>query len=129
MTPEKFQSQLAGFYGSENLYHRSTPILIYYTDGIKWLQENGKCYWLTDLIASYQTTNFKQANDHQFWELIVADDRSAIVTCDDGDGNISVNQSIEHTDFLLPSLRIWVEIQEEEEEGKDRIFLYLPSEH
>jgi hypothetical protein len=123
MTPEELQSQLSAFYGSENLYHRSTPILIYYTDGIKWLQENANCYWLIDLIASYQTTAFKQANDRQFWKLVVTDN-SAVITCDDGDGNISVTQPIEYTDSLLPSLSIWVEIQAE-----GRIFIYLPSEY
>jgi hypothetical protein len=123
MTPEELQSQLAGFYGSENLYYRSNPILIYYTDGIKWLQENANCYWLTDLIASYQTTEFKVANNRQFWKLVVTDN-SAIITCDDGDGNVSVTQSIDYTDFPLPDLSIWVEIQEE-----GRIFIYLPSEY
>jgi hypothetical protein len=123
MTTEEFQSQLSAFYGSGDLYNRSTPILIYYTDGIKWLQENANCYWLTDLIASYQTTAFKKANDRQFWKLIVTDN-SAVITCDDGDGNISVTQAIEYTDFPLPSLSIWVEIQEE-----GRIFIYLPSEY
>jgi hypothetical protein len=122
MTPEELQSQLANFYGSENLYHRSTPILVYYTDGIKWLQTNLNCYWLIDLIASYQTTEFKQANDRQFWKLLVADNL-AVITCDDGNENISVTQSIEYTDFPLPCLSIWVEIQEE-----SRVFIYLPSE-
>jgi hypothetical protein len=123
MTPEELQSQLAEFYGSENLYHRSTPIVIYYTDGIKWLQENVDCYWLMDLIASYQTTKFKKANERQFWKVLVTDN-SAVITCDDGNGNISVTQSIDYTDFPLPSLSIWVQIQEE-----GRIFIYLPSEY
>ncbi len=123
MTPQELQNQLAAFYGSENLYHRSTPIVIYYTDGIKWLQENADCYWLTDLIASYQTTTFKEANERQFWKLVVTDN-SAVITCDDGDGNISVTQSIDYTDFPLPSLSIWVNIQ-----SNGRIFIYLPSEY
>jgi hypothetical protein len=123
MTPQELQTQLAGFYGSENLYHRSTPIVIYYTDGIKWLQENADCYWLTDLIASYQTTTFRKANERQFWKLVVTDN-SAVITCDDGDGNISVTQSIDYTDFPLPTLSIWVEIQ-----SNGRIFIYLPSEY
>jgi hypothetical protein len=123
MTPQELQTQLAGFYGSENLYHRSTPIVIYYTDGIKWLQENADCYWLTDLIASYQTTTFRKANERQFWKLVVTDN-SAVITCDDGDGNISVTQSIDYTDFPLPSLSIWVNIQ-----SNGRIFIYLPSEY
>jgi hypothetical protein len=124
MTPEELQSQLSAFYGSENLYQRSTPILIYYTDGIKWLQENANCYWLTDLIASYQTTEFKQANDRQFWKLVVASDNSAVITCDDGDGIISATQSIEFSDFPLPEFSIWVEIQ-----SNGRTFIYLPSEY
>jgi hypothetical protein len=123
MTPQELQTQLAGFYGSENLYHRSTPIVIYYTDGIKWLQENADCYWLTDLIASYQTTTFRKANERQFWKLVVTDN-SAVITCDDGNGNISVTQSIDYTDFPLPSLSIWVNIQ-----SNGRIFIYLPSEY
>jgi hypothetical protein len=123
MTSEEFQSQLSAFYGNGDLYHRSTPILVYYTDGIKWLQENANCYWLIDLIASYQTTEFKKVNDRQFWKLVVTDN-SAVITCDDGDGNVSVTQPIEYTDFPLPSLSIWVEIQEE-----GRIFIYLPSEY
>jgi hypothetical protein len=123
MTPQELESGLASFCGSENLYHRSTPILIYYTYGIKWLQENANCYWLIDLIASYQTTEFKQANDRQFWKLVVTD-KSAVITCDDGNGNISVTQLSEHTDFPLPCLSIWVEIQEE-----NRVFIYLPSEY
>jgi hypothetical protein len=123
MTSEELQSQLGGFYGSENSYYRSTPILIYYTDGIKWLQKNANCYWLTNLIASYQTTEFKKANNRQFWKLVVTDS-SAILTCDDGNGNISITRSIEYTDFPLPNLSIWVEIQEE-----GRIFIYLPSEY
>jgi hypothetical protein len=123
MTPQELQSQLAGFSGSENLYYRPTPITVHYTDGIKWLQENAKCYWLIDLIASYQTTEFKQANERQFWKLIVTDS-SAVITCDDGDGNVSATQSIEYTDFPLPEFSIWVEIQEE-----GRIFIFLPSEY
>ena len=123
MTPQELASELASFDGSENLYHRATPILIYYTDGIKWLQENLNCYWLLDLIASYQTDEFKAANDRQFWKLVVADN-SAIITCDDGNRNISVTQSIEYTDFPLSSVKIWVEIQEQ-----GRVFIYLPSEY
>ncbi len=123
MTHNKLESQLSAFCGSQNLYYRSTPILIHYTDGIKWLQANLNCYWLIDIIASYQTTEFKTANDRQFWKLVVIDN-SAVITCDDGDGNISVTQSIDYTDFPLPELNIWLNIQE-----GGRIFLYLPSEY
>jgi hypothetical protein len=114
---------IIGFLWQRRFIQSLYTLLIYYTDGIKWLQENANCYWLTDLIASYQTTAFKKANDRQFWKLVVTDS-SAVITCDDGDGNISVTQAIEYTDFPLPSLSIWVEIQEE-----GRIFIYLPSEY
>jgi hypothetical protein len=44
------------------------------------------------------------------------------LTCDDGNGNISVAEKIEYTDFPLQQIAIWIVIE-------DEIFMYLPSEH
>jgi hypothetical protein len=124
MTPQELQAELANFCGSTNLYHRSSPILVHYTEGIKYLQEATNCHWLIDVIASYQTQEFKAEHDRQVWKLKVLPGSSAIVTCDDGNGNICVAQGIKYTDFPLPKFDIWVEIQAE-----GRIFLFLPSEY
>jgi hypothetical protein len=124
LTAQQFEAVLANFIGSQNLYHRETPLgRIEYTDGIFFLQRNG-CFWLIDAIASYQTQQFKSVDDRQFWKLRVdADTQSAKLICDDGNGNIRVTQEIEFTDFPLSKLDIYVEIQAE------CVFLCLMSEY
>jgi hypothetical protein len=124
LTAQQFEAALANFIGSQNLYHRETPLgRIEYTDGIFFLQRNG-CLWLIDAIASYQTQEFKVADDRQFWKLRVdADTHSGKLICDDGNGNIFLTQSLEFTDFPLSKLDIYVEIQE------NCVFLCLMSEY
>lgn len=71
------------------------------TDGVTYLCENG-CAWFLDLIASYQTAELhKKANGWQFWriEQIDTKDYMARAVCDDGNGNIIIEQPIEFTDF------------------------------
>jgi hypothetical protein len=69
LTAQQFEAVLANFIGSQNLYHRETPLgRIEYTDGIFFLQRNG-CFWLIDAIASYQTQQFKSVDDRQFWKV------------------------------------------------------------
>lgn len=71
------------------------------TDGCTYLCENG-CGWLLDLIASHQTVALrKKANGAQFWRLEQLDskDYMARAVCDDGNGNIIIEQKIEFTDF------------------------------
>jgi hypothetical protein len=123
LNAEQFQSDLSLFNGSENSYYRDTPLgRIEYTDGIRYLQQNG-CLWIVDAVASYQTQEFKAADDRQFWKLQVnLDTHSAKLVCDDGNGNIRVTQKIELTDFPLSKLDIYVEIT-------DRVFLCLMSEY
>ena len=123
LNAEQFQADLAQFNGSEKSYYRDTPLgCIEYTDGIRYLQQNG-CLWIVDAIASYQTPQFKAADDRQFWKLRVnLYTHSAELICDDGNGNIRVTQNIELTDFSLSELHIYVEIT-------DRVFLCLMSEY
>jgi hypothetical protein len=123
LTAEELATALQHFTGSEKSYYRPTPSgRIDYTEGIRFLQQQ-VCHWLIDAIASYQTREFKKQNDRQFWKLSVdLTTNQATLTCDDGNGNILVTQSIEHTDFPLAEVRIWVNID-------PRIFMFLPSEY
>ena len=41
------------------------------------------------------------AEEFQVWKLAVRTDRTAALTCDDGNGNIVFTKEIEHTDFPL----------------------------
>lgn len=124
LSAQQFEAVLGNFIGSQNSYYRETPLgRIEYTDGVFFLQQNG-CLWLIDGIASYQTQEFKVADDRQFWKLRVdLDTHSGKLICDDGNGNIRVTQSLEFTDFPLSKLDIYVEIQSE------CVFLCLMSEY
>jgi hypothetical protein len=53
------------------------------------------------------------------WTLKVRDDRTATLSCDDGNGNLVFSKEIEFTDFPLPEITLWF---------ADNT-IYLPSEH
>jgi len=110
------------FLGTENYFRHPG---IQYTDGVQFLAENADCFWLVDAIASYQPVLRENPRlfDFQCWDLKVADAggfRSAVLICTDGDSEVPIiTQQIEHTDFPLPSIHLYVE----------RGVLLLPSEH
>lgn len=106
---------LKGFTGTDNYYEHLLGMV--YTDGIQALCEQFECYWLLDLICSYQPQLRKE--DFQVWSLGVNDDDSATVICTDGNNNILKTQEIPFTDFKAKEATIWVE-------GRT---ILLPSEH
>lgn len=46
------QTELTNFSGTEG-WHRLTLLPVLATDGVKYLAENGNCFWLVDAIASW----------------------------------------------------------------------------
>jgi hypothetical protein len=53
------------------------------------------------------------------WKLTVKDDRSATLTCEDGNGEKVFRKKIDVTDFPLPDITLWF---------TDRT-IFLPSEY
>jgi hypothetical protein len=53
------------------------------------------------------------------WKLTVRSDRSATLTCDDGNGTVVFTKEIEYTDFPLDEISLWF----------TNNVIYLPSEH
>ncbi len=88
-----------------------------YTDGIESLVEKFECYWLLDVICSYQSG--LKNHDFQVWTIEVSNDSSAVVICTDGNDNILRKQRIPFTDFKAETCTLWVE-------GN---VILLPSEH
>ena len=127
MTPEALTAALAQFTGTEH-YYAYWGGLTHLTEGVQFLAKEARCFWLLDVICSYQADLAKHADtrlhEMQFWKLKVNDDKSAVVTCvADGDEPPAITQQIEWTDFPLPEIRIWVG-----SEGERKIAL-LPSEY
>jgi hypothetical protein len=95
---------LSNFHGTENYY--TNPLYPFeYTDGIKYLVENGGGYWILDAIASWQKE--LDSSQIQFWMLIVNSDKSAVLTCEQ-DNESAISQQIPFTDFPLSEVTLWL---------------------
>jgi hypothetical protein len=103
---------LRQFTGTEQYHAHQTRRLVY-TDGVKFLAESAKAYWLIDAIASYQGTRQIAHNpalcSFQAWELMVKADKSAALICRIDSGQpYDLRQLIESTDFPLPEFKLFV---------------------
>ena len=103
------QSDLDEFIGTTEYYSYFIGNFKF-TDGVHYLAEQGKCYWLLDIIGSYQMCDKKIRNMHyQFWKLKVNEDKSALVTMrEDSDQPVVIKQRIPYTDFPLDSVEVWM---------------------
>jgi hypothetical protein len=104
----QYTADLAQFTGSENWYRHGINRNVLYTDGAQHVAEHGGTYWLLDEIAIIQPHNKAvAAEEFQVWKLAVRPDRTATLTCDDGNGNIVFSKEIEHTDFSLDEITLY----------------------
>ena len=99
------------FTGTENYY--TNPFYPFeYTDGIKYLAENGGAYWLLDAIASWQKEPIIKSNQDlsqiQFWRLKVNPDNSAVLTCERDTDETVITQKIPFTDFPLREITLYL---------------------
>ena len=96
--------QLKEYTCTENYYRHLSGLL--YTDGIKALCTQFECYWLLDLICSYQPG--LQGEEFQVWSLGVNENESAIVICTDGNDQVLKMQKIHYTNFKAKEATVWV---------------------
>ncbi|UGY13760.1 hypothetical protein HAP48_0035090 [Bradyrhizobium septentrionale] len=112
-------ADLKQFTGAGQWFRHSLMRSMVYTEGVQYLAETGGAYWLVDKVATLQLEPKVKAEDFQSWTLKVAQDRTAVLTCDDGNGNVVHSETIDWTDFPLDEVELWVE-------GN---VILLPSEH
>ena len=111
MTEPKALSQAAlqQFTGTEQWYRHGMARDVLYTDGVRYVAEVGGAYWLIDEIAFAQRgVKGVAAEEFQHWKLTVNADRTALLTCDDGNDRIVFAKRIEYTDFPLDQIRFYV---------------------
>ena len=100
--------QLRQFTGSENWYRHGINRAVLYTDGAKYVADQGGAHWLLDIIAiAQQHDKSVSAEEFQVWNLKVHSDRSATVFCDDGNGNPVYTQEIPFTDFPVDEVKLY----------------------
>jgi hypothetical protein len=99
---------LLQFTGSEQWQRHSLLREVLYTDGAKYLAEQGGAYWLLDEIALLQTCSTRVAAEKfQLWKLGVNADHTATLTCKDGNGNAVYSKAIEYTDFPMAEVSLY----------------------
>ncbi|MEO8714803.1 MAG: DUF6876 family protein [Acetobacteraceae bacterium] len=90
-----------------------------YTPGAADMAELCGAHWLFDLIASHQIDPKVAREEFQVWTLTVAANRTAEARADDGNGREIASQQIEHADFPLNEIKLYL----------DHGTLMLPSEY
>jgi hypothetical protein len=111
---ENANAEFSQYTGTQEYYRYHCGTLL--TEGVKALADQFKCYWLLDIIASFQTLLLE---DFQVWTLEKHDDNTATVKASDGNEKQLISQAIPYTDFEAVKATVWVE-------GN---VLLLPSEH
>jgi hypothetical protein len=108
------------FFASENWYRHGLVASILFTDGAKYVADEGGAYWLLDEIALAQRyEKAVAAESFQVWKLTVNADRTAVLTCEDGNDREVFKKAIPFTDFPADEITLWFANNT----------IYLPSEH
>ena len=101
-------SDLTQFTGTEQWHRHGINRAVVFTDGAKYVADTAGAWWLLDEIAIIQLHNRRIAGEaFQVWKLIVHDDRSAALTCDDGNGTVVYTKRIPFTDFPLEEITFY----------------------
>jgi hypothetical protein len=111
---------LGHFTGSEHWWRHSLVRRILYTDGAKYVADTAGAYWLLDEIALAQIGQPAVAREEfQVWKLVVQDNNTATLFCEDGNDNTVFRKVIDFTDFPVEGITLWFAANT----------IYLPSEH
>jgi hypothetical protein len=106
--PKLTRAQLAQFTGTDLWYRHSLVRNVLFTDGAKYLADKAGAYWLLDEIALTQRYDQRvAAEEFQLWKLTVHLDRTAVLVCEDGNGNVVRRTSLPFTDFPLDEITLY----------------------
>ena len=102
------KNQLQNFCGTDTWFRHPLFRKFLYTEGVQFLAEQAECYWLIDMIFGFQYEQPSvKCEDFQLWELKVANNQTATLTCENGNGNIVFNHVLTYTTFPLESIRLY----------------------
>jgi len=119
-TPTLSKADLRQFTGSEHWYRHGLNRNVLFTDGAKYVADTAGAYWLLDEIALVQSFNKRVAAEaFQIWKLVVHPDKTATLTCEDGNDDIVFTKQLDYTDFPLDDITLYF----------TNNVIYLPSEH
>jgi len=90
-------------------YHKFSPFPNFpvATDGAIALAEAAGCYWLLDIIGSYQTDE-RLDPEFQVWKLVVDLGDSSAIVKGYNDVDLIITQDIPFTDFPLDQVKLYL---------------------
>ena len=114
MTKDQLLDELRNFYGTEH-YYRHMPGLVI-TDGVKFLADNAGCYWILDIVWSYLPVLRKSRDTFFVVRYAGTPGASGLfsITDDIPPNQTYAQQAIEHTDFPLDEIVMYLSATEEE---------------
>lgn len=108
MKAEDLLLLLRQFTGTEYYYQHKTfgCATLLLTDGTCFLREQVNCYWLFDLICSYQ---YKMHDEtFQCWKLKRQETDGWLVTATNGKDKVLVTQQISYSDFPIDEIMLFL---------------------
>ena len=107
-TPSLTEADLRQFTGTKQWHRHALVRTLLYTDGVQYVAEKGGAYWLLDDIAFAQRRHERVAAEaFQLWKLRVHPDRTATLTCEDGNGHAVFTKALPFTDFPLAEITLY----------------------
>ena len=105
---EEIKNILSNAHGT-NQYHMFSPFREYpvLTDGVKALAEAADCFWLVNIIGSYQLDE-RLDPYFQVWKLEVNQETKEWVITGCNDTKLIITQTGDYTDFPLNGITLWV---------------------
>lgn len=104
----KPREELEQFSGTEQFYCDPLFPEHIYTDGVKYLAEKAGAHWLLEYIFSSQVYRRLKGQEFQVWKLQVQENRSVIISVEDGNDNVLKSFKIPFTDFPMQSIDLWL---------------------
>ena len=95
---------LASFVGTTQYYRINQRLVI--TEGVKYLAEQARCYWLLILYASHLASIDGEAEGFAVLKL-AKQGSSADIAIEDGNDRVLAAQHVEYTDFPFDSFSLF----------------------
>jgi hypothetical protein len=111
LTKEELQAGLSQFTQVDGWYRHSLNQFVF-TDGVKWLCDNGNCHWLLLDIAFYQfriKMQHQQLESFQIWQVRRVSDNSWVLECKTSKNSQPlIQKDLEAVNFALDELTLWL---------------------
>lgn len=104
ITNEQLATDLASFTGTAEYYRINQRLVI--TEGVKYLAEHARCYWLLILYASHLASVNGDTDGFTVLKL-TKQGSAADIAIEDGNDQVLAVQHVDYTDFPLDSFSLY----------------------